>query len=82
MNGEEPFNQVFLDDVSISDSFRLGQVGQGWEVAMSTLTRERTAISQSQRYRAGGLAEIAGPDRMRALAKLAGRTSIRWFDRS
>jgi alkylation response protein AidB-like acyl-CoA dehydrogenase len=75
MNGEEPFNQVFLDDVPISDSFRLGQVGQGWEVAMSTLTRERTAISQSQRYRAGGLAEIAGPDRMRALAKLASRTS-------
>jgi alkylation response protein AidB-like acyl-CoA dehydrogenase len=75
MNGEEPFNQVFLDDVAISDSFRLGQVGQGWEVAMSTLSRERSAISQSQRYRSGGLAEIAGPDRMRALAKLAGRTS-------
>ncbi len=75
MNGEEPFNEVFLDDVGISDSFRLGQIGQGWEVAMSTLTRERSAISQSQRYRAGGLAEIAGPDRMRALAGLAGRTS-------
>jgi alkylation response protein AidB-like acyl-CoA dehydrogenase len=75
MNGEEPFNEVFLDDVAISDSLRLGQVGQGWEVAMSTLTRERSAISQSQRYRAGGLAEIAGPDRMRALATLAGRTS-------
>ena len=75
MNGEEPFNQVLLDDVAISDSYRLGTIGQGWEVAMSTLTRERSAISQSQRYRAGGLAEIAGPDRMRALAGLAGRTS-------
>jgi alkylation response protein AidB-like acyl-CoA dehydrogenase len=75
MNGEEPFNEIFLDDVSISDSFRLGPIGQGWEVAMSTLTRERSAISQSERYRPGGLAEIAGPDRMRALASLAGRTS-------
>jgi alkylation response protein AidB-like acyl-CoA dehydrogenase len=75
MNGEEPFNQVFLDDVAISDGFRVGPIGQGWEVAMSTLTRERSAISQSERYRAGGLAEIGGPDRMRALAKLAGRTS-------
>jgi alkylation response protein AidB-like acyl-CoA dehydrogenase len=75
MNGEEPFNEVFLDDVTIPDSFRLGPIGQGWEVAMSTLTRERSAISQSQRYRAGGLAEIAGPDRMRALAKVAKRTS-------
>jgi alkylation response protein AidB-like acyl-CoA dehydrogenase len=75
MNGEEPFNEVFLDDVAVSDSFRLGLVGQGWEVAMSTLTRERSAISQSERYRPGGLAEIAGPDRMRALAKLVGRSS-------
>jgi alkylation response protein AidB-like acyl-CoA dehydrogenase len=75
MNGEEPFNQVFLDEVAIPDSFRLGPIGQGWEVAMSTLTRERSAISQSERYRPGGLAEIAGPDRMRALARLAGRTS-------
>jgi alkylation response protein AidB-like acyl-CoA dehydrogenase len=75
MNGEEPFNEVFLDDVVVSDSFRLGPIGQGWEVAMSTLSRERSAISQSQRYRAGGLAEIAGPDRMRALARLADRTA-------
>ncbi|WP_433222417.1 acyl-CoA dehydrogenase family protein [Dactylosporangium sp. CS-047395] len=44
INGDSHFNEVFFDDVRIPDSARLGAVDQGWTVAMSTLTSERTAM--------------------------------------
>jgi alkylation response protein AidB-like acyl-CoA dehydrogenase len=44
INGDSHFNEVFFDDVRIPDSARLGEVNQGWTVAMSTLASERTAM--------------------------------------
>lgn len=41
MNGGSSFNEVFFDDVRIPDSLRLGDVGQGWKVALTTLGFER-----------------------------------------
>lgn len=44
MNGHQSFNEVFLDDVVIDDSERLGEVNDGWRVALTTLMNERMAV--------------------------------------
>lgn len=44
MTGEAIFNEVFLNDVEISDDLRVGAVGEGWKVAMTTLANERMAL--------------------------------------
>ena len=41
MSGGSSFNEVFLNDVRIPDSMRLGPVGEGWKVALTTLGFER-----------------------------------------
>ncbi|MGO8958639.1 MAG: acyl-CoA dehydrogenase family protein [Streptosporangiaceae bacterium] len=41
MSGGSSFNEVFLADVRIPDELRLGDVGQGWKVALATLGFER-----------------------------------------
>lgn len=43
-NGASGFNEVFFTDVRIPDSQRLGAVGQGWEVSLTTLMNERLSI--------------------------------------
>ncbi|WP_300606334.1 acyl-CoA dehydrogenase family protein [Trebonia sp.] len=48
------FNEVFLDDVRIPDSSRLGPVGEGWKVATATLMNERVAIGGELRGRGEG----------------------------
>jgi alkylation response protein AidB-like acyl-CoA dehydrogenase len=44
MTGGADFNEVFLDDVLVPDSYRLGEVDEGWTVALATLMHERGAI--------------------------------------
>ncbi len=47
ISGSRHFNQVFFNDVRIPDSQRLGPVGDGWKVAITTLMNERFIISDS-----------------------------------
>jgi alkylation response protein AidB-like acyl-CoA dehydrogenase len=44
ISGTSNFNEVFFTDVRIPDSQRLGEVGDGWKVALTTLMHERLAI--------------------------------------
>jgi acyl-CoA dehydrogenase len=44
MTGGASFNEVFLTDVGVNDTHRLGDVDEGWTVALTTLMNERAAI--------------------------------------
>jgi alkylation response protein AidB-like acyl-CoA dehydrogenase len=44
MSGGADFNEVFFDDVVIPDAERLGDVGDGWRVALTTLMSERLSL--------------------------------------
>ncbi len=44
MTGGEHFNEVFLSEVRVPDSARLGPEGAGWQAAMTTLMNERIHI--------------------------------------
>jgi alkylation response protein AidB-like acyl-CoA dehydrogenase len=48
LTGEAEFNEVFLSDVRIPDGDRIGAVGSGWAVAMTTLMSERVSIGSSR----------------------------------
>ena len=41
MSGGSSFNEVFLTDVRVPDTMRLGPIGEGWKVALTTLGFER-----------------------------------------
>jgi acyl-CoA dehydrogenase len=44
MTGGASFNEVFFNEVRVSDDHRLGDVNNGWMVALTTLMNERAAI--------------------------------------
>jgi alkylation response protein AidB-like acyl-CoA dehydrogenase len=60
IHGDEEFAELFLDDVEIPVADRLGEEGQGWAVAQSTLSSERglTLLELSARLR-GALWRLA-----------------------
>ena len=60
IHGDEEFAELFLDDVEVPVADRLGEEGQGWAVAQSTLSSERglTLLELSARMR-GALWRIA-----------------------
>ncbi|MGZ4675759.1 MAG: acyl-CoA dehydrogenase family protein [Acidimicrobiia bacterium] len=44
MTGGASFNEVFFEEVRVHDSHRLGDVDEGWTVALTTLMNERASI--------------------------------------
>jgi alkylation response protein AidB-like acyl-CoA dehydrogenase len=44
MTGGASFNEVFFEEVRVRDDHRLGDVNNGWNVALTTLMNERAAI--------------------------------------
>ncbi len=54
ITGETGFNEVIFEDLEVDDSYRLDELGKGWQVAMTTLLHERGA-GELQTPRSGGL---------------------------
>ena len=54
MTGGASFNEVFFTDVRIPDDHRLGDVNQGWTVALTTLMNERASIGAGSAGGGGG----------------------------
>jgi alkylation response protein AidB-like acyl-CoA dehydrogenase len=47
ITGDPEFNELFFDDARVPASERLGEEGDGWKVAMTTLMHERGTMSFS-----------------------------------
>jgi alkylation response protein AidB-like acyl-CoA dehydrogenase len=63
MDGGAHFNEVFLNDVRVLDTHRVGEPGDGWAVAMTTLMNERVSLG-------GAMSGFEFPfDRLVAIAK-------------
>ncbi len=55
MTGDARFNEIFLEDVVVDDAARIGAVGAGWKVAISTLTAERMSVASRVRAQSHAL---------------------------
>ena len=47
ISGASHFNEVYFTNVRVPDAQRLGPVGGGWKVSITTLMNERLAVGQS-----------------------------------
>ena len=45
ISGDDEFNEVFFDEVFVPESHVVGQAGQGWKIAISTLMYERVVLT-------------------------------------
>lgn len=70
MTGGANFNEVFFNEVRVPDWYRLGDVNQGWTVALTTLMNERAAIGAGG---GGGRGDFMSLDRLSALLHAMGK---------
>ncbi len=54
ITGEAEFNECFFTDVRVPDADRLGGIGEGWKVAITTLMNERVSIGGATSRRNNG----------------------------
>ena len=59
ISGGANFNEVYFTDVRIPDAQRLGEVGQGWGVSLTTLMNERLAVGNAGGADVADLFELA-----------------------
>ena len=72
MSGGADFNEVFFSNVRVKDTQRLGKVGDGWKVALTTLMNERLAVGGSQ-----GNADTSELIELARQTEIAGEPAIR-----
>ena len=68
ITGEAEFNEIFFADVEVPVENVIGEPGQGWQVAMTTLMHERAALG----FALSGAFEVA----VRKLLELAGSRDL------
>ena len=68
MTGGAAFNEVTLDGARVPDSRRLGPVGGGWAVAVTTLMHERLQLGLGLARAGGGVERLLGQLRPRGVA--------------
>lgn len=68
MTGRTFFSEVFMDEARVSDADRIGDLGDGWRVANTTLMVERTSIGEGS-Y---GFAMTAPGSKMNSFDRIAG----------
>jgi len=57
ITGEAEFNEVYMTDARVPDAWRIGDVGEGWRAALTTLMNERVSIASGS----GGSGRRKGP---------------------
>jgi alkylation response protein AidB-like acyl-CoA dehydrogenase len=73
--GEAEFNEVYMTGVRIPDAERLGDIGEGWHVSLTTLMNERVSIGGQVMPRGSGVIAVAlhewkrNPQRQDAVAR-------------
>jgi alkylation response protein AidB-like acyl-CoA dehydrogenase len=63
MTGGSSFSEVFFSDVRVPDRLRLGPVGEGWRVALTTLGFERSHSGSARRRPGGTFEQLAAAAR-------------------
>jgi len=83
ITGESEFNEIFFTDVEVPAENLLGEEGQGWMVAMTTLLHERGtlgfALSAQLEVHLGRLIEVAR-ERVNGDALARDRVAQEWID--
>ena len=83
ITGEAEFNEIFFSDVEVPVSNRLGEEGEGWQVAMTTLLHERGtlgfALTAALDVSVGRLLETAR-DRVNGDAGIRERIAAEWIE--